>query len=191
MLIAGVDEAGRGPLAGPVAVAAVILSDDYDWSEIDDSKRLTHPRREQLADIIKRHALAWKIELVPVARIDSMNILQATLWGMVQVVGGLCLRPDKVLVDGNRTPDFGIPAEALIGGDGSEKCIGAASILAKTARDRYMTELDDQYPGYGFALHKGYPTPQHLQALKAVGACAEHRTSFAPVRAQIQGDLFA
>lgn len=191
MLIAGVDEAGRGPLAGPVAVAAVILGDDHDWSDIDDSKRLTHRRREQLADTIRCHALAWAVEMVPVHRIDSMNILQATLWGMVQAVRALSEVPNKVLVDGNRTPDFGIPAEALVGGDGMEKCIGAASILAKTARDQYMTELEDKYPGYGFALHKGYPTPQHLEALKAVGACAEHRTSFGPVRAQIQGDLFA
>ena len=187
--IAGVDEAGRGPLAGPVAVAAVILSQGHDWVEIDDSKRLSAARRCELATIIKSRALAWRVCLIQSDLIDKMNILQATLHGMQLVVAALDPRPTQVLVDGNRCPDFKLPGKAVIGGDGPEKCIGAASILAKTRRDDYMVALDRQFPGYGFARHKGYPTPEHLEALEKLGPMCEHRHSFAPVRERLQRDL--
>lgn len=179
--IAGVDEAGRGPLAGPVAVAAVILSHNHDWAAIDDSKRLSAARRCELAALIKSRALAWHVCLIHRDVIDKMNILQATLQGMQTVVAALDPRPTQVLVDGNRCPDFKLPGKAIIGGDGLEKCIGAASILAKTERDAYMVALDHLFPGYGFARHKGYPTPEHLEALEKLGPMREHRRSFAPV----------
>ena len=187
--IAGVDEAGRGPLAGPVAVAAVILSQGHDWEVIDDSKRLSAARRCELAAMIKSRALAWHVRLIRSDLIDRMNILQATLYGMQLVVAALDPRPTQVLVDGNRCPDFKLPGKAVIGGDGLEKCIGAASILAKTQRDDYMVALDLQFPGYGFARHKGYPTPEHLDALERLGPMHEHRHSFAPVRERLQRDL--
>jgi ribonuclease HII len=185
--IAGVDEAGRGPLAGPVAVAAVILGNDHHWSGIDDSKRLTATRRAELATLIKSHAMAWHVCLIQRDVIDKMNILQATLYGMQTVVAALDPCPTRVLVDGNRCPEFNLPSEAIIGGDGLEKCIGAASILAKTERDAYMVDLDRRFPEYGFARHKGYPTPQHLEALARFGPMDEHRRSFAPVRNCLQG----
>ena len=188
-MIAGVDEAGRGPLAGPVAVAAVILPEDGDWTGVDDSKKIDEVRREALAEQI-RDAAIWAICLVSSAEIDRMNILAATLFGMQQAVGGLKRRPTRVLIDGNRCPDLPVPAEALVGGDAREKCIGAASILAKTERDRYMKTLDDRYPEYGFARHKGYGTPEHLAALRRCGPTPEHRRSFAPVRECLQGALF-
>ncbi len=192
-LVAGVDEAGRGPLAGPVAVAAVVLDPAVDWSDVDDSKKLSDQQRDQLSDFIKRNALAWHIELVDVATIDRVNIFHATMHGMQQVVARLPNAPHEVLVDGNKAPDFGagIVATPIVGGDASEKCIGAASIIAKQARDAYMVALDEQHPGYGFARHKGYPTPEHLAVLRELGPSPEHRRSFAPVQAQLQGQLFA
>jgi ribonuclease HII len=184
--IAGVDEAGRGPLAGPVAVAAVILGRGHDWSGIDDSKRLSVAKRDEWAARIKSHATAWHICLIQRDVIDKMNILQATLFGMQTAVAALDPCPTRVLVDGNRCPDISLPCEAIIGGDGLELCIGAASILAKTERDAYMVALDHQYPGYGFARHKGYPTRVHLEALAKLGPMPEHRRSFAPVRQCLQ-----
>ncbi|MEM9532146.1 MAG: ribonuclease HII [Pseudomonadota bacterium] len=189
--IAGVDEAGRGCLAGPVAVAAVILDPAADWSEVDDSKRLTLKKREALAHTIRAGCLSWHVELVDVATIDRVNILNATLLGMRRCVEALPVAASEVLIDGNRTPDLALPCRAIIGGDRLEKCIGAASILAKTARDNFMIEMDQKYPEYGFADHKGYGTAQHLKALRALGPTPLHRTSFAPVQDLAQGDLFS
>ncbi len=188
--VAGVDEAGRGPLAGPVAVAAVVLDPDQDWSQVDDSKRLNAAQRDELSAFIRERALSFQVLLVDVATIDRMNILQATLWGMRQVVESLAELPGKVLIDGNQAPPLAIPTETIVGGDASEKCIGAASILAKSTRDAYMCELETKFPGYGFAEHKGYPTPAHFDALRQLGPTPEHRRSFAPVREQLQGRLF-
>ena len=191
-LAAGVDEAGRGPLAGPVVVAACILGDDHDWSAVNDSKVLDPQVRAELAAEIKACALAWRICLVSSLEVDRLNILQATLFGMTQCVRGLSLRPLEVLVDGNRLPaHLDVPARAVIGGDGLEKCIGAASILAKVERDAYMVALDQRYPGYEFAANKGYGTPGHLHGLRRLGPTPEHRRSFAPVRECLQGSLFA
>lgn len=187
---AGVDEAGRGPLAGPVAVAAVILDPDRDWSAIDDSKKLREADRNAMAAEIRAHALAWRVCLIPSQTIDAINILNATLHGMRRAVNELSLRPQRVLVDGNRVPDIDLPCLAIVGGDGLEKCIGAASILAKTSRDAHMLNLDATYPDYGFARHKGYPTPEHLSVLRRLGPTPEHRMSFAPVRRCLQADLF-
>ncbi len=182
-LVAGVDEAGRGPLAGPVAAAAVILHPDRPISGLDDSKRLSARRREALATVIRRDALAWHLVLVPATEIDRLNILEATLQGMRQALQQLDPAPTRALVDGNRLPtDLPCPARAIVGGDASHAAISAASIIAKVARDAYMQDLDRQFPGYGFAQHKGYPTKAHLQALTTLGPCAEHRRSFAPVR---------
>lgn len=186
--IAGVDEAGRGPLAGPVAVAAVILGNGHHWGGIDDSKRLSATRRAELAELIKSHAIAWHVCLIQPDVIDKMNILQATLFGMQTAIAALDPGPTRVLVDGNRCPDIDLPCEAIIGGDGLEKSIGAASILAKTERDDYMLALDRRFPEYGFAQHKGYPTRRHLEALQRHGPMCEHRRSFAPVRNCLQGD---
>lgn len=187
--VAGVDEAGRGCLAGPVAVAAVVLDPALDWDWVDDSKKLGAPQRAEMAERIRAHALAFTVEMVEVAVIDSINILQATLLGMKRCVEGLTPQPGAVLVDGNRTPQIAVPCRAVVGGDARVKCIGAASILAKTARDDLMTRLDQQYPEYGFARHKGYGTAQHLAALKTFGPTPLHRSSFAPVRQIIQGEL--
>lgn len=186
-MIAGVDEAGRGPLAGPVTVAAVILKDAI--SGLDDSKKLTEKKRLLLFDEIKEKAISWSIVHVPVSQIDQINILQATLLGMQQAVEQLKCVPNKVLVDGNKTPNFGIDSEAIVGGDGKIAAISAASILAKTSRDRLMLDLDEKYPNYGFAQHKGYGTKQHLQAIETYGPCACHRKSFAPVRNLLQMEL--
>lgn len=188
-IIAGVDEAGRGCLAGPVAVAAVILDPDLNWDWVNDSKKLSPEQRSAMADKIYAGALAWQIEMVDVATIDNINILQATLLGMKRSVAGLKLSPSEVLIDGNRIPEIALPCRAIIGGDAQVKCIGAASILAKTARDELMISLDHEYPAYGFAQHKGYGTAQHLAALARHGASPVHRASFAPVRAVIQGQL--
>ncbi len=182
--IAGVDEAGRGPLAGPVAVAAVILDPHRPIHGLDDSKRLTPRRREQLFDCIIEQAVAWHIEHVGVAEIDHLNILHATLTGMRRALEALHPRPLLALIDGNQLPpDLPCPAQAIIGGDRSEAAISAASILAKVSRDRYMRMLDRRYPGYAFSRHKGYPTRAHIEALQRLGPCPEHRCSFAPVRA--------
>jgi len=182
VIVAGVDEVGRGPLAGPVVTAAVVLPSDYDLPGLNDSKKLSAKRREQLDEAIKQQALCWEIACASVAEIDALNILQATLLAMQRSVAGLSQTPDRVLVDGNRCPDFGIPAEAIVGGDGLHDCISAASIIAKVSRDRLMSEYAQQYPHYGFEKNSGYPTAHHRNALQQYGPCKIHRTSYAPVR---------
>ena len=182
--LAGVDEAGRGPLAGPVAVAAVILDPARRIDGLGDSKALTEARREALFPRIQSDALAFAIVLVHAEEIDRLNILQATMAGMRRAVAALAMPPSRVLVDGNRVPTgIGADAEAIVKGDAKIAAISAASILAKVARDRWMRELDAAHPEYGFAVHKGYPTPEHLEALRRFGPCPAHRRSFAPVRA--------
>lgn len=186
-LVAGVDEAGRGPLAGPVAVAAVILDPARPIDGLDDSKKLTEARREALAPLIRECALAWHVEFVEADEIDDLNILQATLAGMRRALMGLSTAPTLARIDGNRLPkDLPCPAEALIGGDALDPAIMAASILAKTARDARLRELDIEYPHYGFARHKGYPSPGHLAALREHGPCPAHRRSYAPVRRALE-----
>lgn len=188
--IAGVDEAGRGPLAGPVAVAAVILDPARRFDGLGDSKELTEAKREALIPFIEANALAFSIVLVHADEIDSLNILQATLEGMRRAVASLGIRPTRVLIDGNRVPPrLGLDAEAIVKGDAKIAAISAASILAKVTRDRWMLELDAAHPGYGFAAHKGYPTPEHLDALRRLGPCPAHRRSFAPVRAAMTPTL--
>jgi ribonuclease HII len=181
-LVAGVDEAGRGPLAGPVVAAAVILDEKKRIRGLNDSKVLTPAVRERLYDEIRAKALCCSVAAATVEEIDRINILQATLLAMRRAVEGLRLKPAKVLVDGNQLPRLKIHAEAVIGGDATVKAISAASILAKVHRDRLCLQLHELYPQYGFDEHKGYSTPQHFAALKAHGACAIHRRSFAPVR---------
>lgn len=181
--IAGVDEAGRGPLAGPVVVAAVILDPERPISGLNDSKKLSAATRNRLAPLIRERALAWHIEFVSAEEIDQHNILQASLLGMERALAALLPAPQLALIDGNQLPKvLPCPARAIIGGDASEPAISAASILAKVARDQHMIDLDQHYPGYGFARHKGYPTADHRAALGALGPCSEHRRSFAPVR---------
>lgn len=181
--VAGVDEAGRGPLAGPVSVAAVILDPSRPITGLNDSKKLSEARREFLYPLIVENALAWHIEFIEAEEIDRLNILQATLEGMRRAICALQPSAQLARIDGNRIPT-GLPcaAEALIGGDALDPAIMAASILAKVARDRAMVALDAEYPAYGFAVHKGYPTPAHLSALAIHGPCPQHRQSFAPVR---------
>ncbi len=180
-LMAGVDEAGRGPLAGPVVAAAVILDARQPIRGLADSKMLTALQRERLFDQIRDKALCLSIAQASVEEIDRLNILQATMLAMQRAVQGLRLRPAQVLVDGNRLPVLDVLAHAVVGGDAKVSAISAASILAKVHRDRWCGELDQQYPQYGFAAHKGYGTAQHLSALRAHGACPEHRRSFSPV----------
>ena len=182
-LLAGVDEAGRGALAGPVVAAAVILDPRQPIAGLADSKKLTARRRERLYDEICAKALCCSIALASVAEIDRLNILQATMLAMQRAVAGLRLPPAKVLVDGNRLPTLGVLAEAIVDGDATVPAISAASILAKVQRDRWCAEVDAQWPQYGFAAHKGYGTAAHLAALRAHGACEHHRRSFAPVAA--------
>jgi ribonuclease HII len=181
-LVAGVDEAGRGPLAGPVVAAAVILDDRKPIRGLNDSKLLTALARERLNVQIHAKALCFCIAQASVEEIDRLNILQATLLAMRRAVEGLRLRPIKVLVDGNQLPRIAITAEAIIGGDAKIKAISAASILAKVFRDRLCQDLHMAHPQYGFDGHKGYATPEHLAALKLHGVCPHHRRSFAPVR---------
>ena len=181
-LLAGVDEAGRGPLAGPVVAAAVILDELKPIKGLNDSKKLTPRARERLFDEIHAKALCFCIAQASVEEIDTLNILHATMLAMRRAVEGLRLRPHKVLVDGNRIPTLKIPAEAIVGGDAKVKAISAASILAKVHRDRLCLLLHERHPQYGFDGHKGYPTPVHLAALREHGACPEHRRSFGPVR---------
>ena len=181
-LIAGVDEAGRGPLAGPVVAAAVILDELKPIKGLNDSKKLSPSTRERLFDEIRAKALCCAIAEASVEEIDALNILQATMLAMRRAVEGLRLKPSKVLVDGNRLPVLRIAAEAIVQGDAKVKAISAASILAKVHRDRLCLLLHEQHPHYGFDEHKGYPTPEHLAALRTHGACAHHRRSFAPVR---------
>lgn len=180
-LIAGVDEAGRGPLAGPVLAAAVILDDLHPIKGLADSKKLSARRREQLYDEIRAKALCCAVAQASVQEIDELNILQATLLAMRRAVEGLRLVPKLVLVDGNRLPVLPMRAEAIVKGDALVAAISAASILAKVTRDRWCVEVDQQYPAYGFAKHKGYGTAAHLAALQAHGACPAHRTTFRPV----------
>jgi ribonuclease HII len=189
--IAGVDEAGRGPLAGPVSVAAVILDPERRIAGLNDSKKLTEAKREALYPQIIECALAWRIEFVECDEIDRLNILQATLTGMRRALEGLMPSADAARIDGNQVPlGLPCPAEALVGGDAIEPAIMAASILAKVARDRRMIELHARYPHYGFDRHKGYPSPAHLAALAAHGPCPEHRQSYAPVRALLDTARF-
>jgi len=180
-LVAGVDEAGRGPLAGPVVAAAVILNDRAPILGLADSKVLSESRRERLYDEIRAKALCCCVAIASVEEIDQLNILQATMLAMQRAVQGLRLKPSKVLVDGNRLPALNVLAEAIVSGDALVPAISAASILAKVTRDRMLKELHLQYPDYGFDRHKGYGTAQHLQALQLLGPLVEHRRSFAPV----------
>jgi len=181
-VIAGVDEVGRGPLAGPVVAAAVILNNLYPISGLADSKTLSPTRRDKLADLIKRYSLCWALGRADVNEIDQLNILQASLLAMQRAVSGLSVRPEHVLVDGNQPPKLACPVTTIIQGDATIPSISAASILAKVSRDAEMCTLDLQYPGYGFAQHKGYPTATHLEALRKHGVSPIHRRSFAPVR---------
>ncbi|MFQ5994207.1 MAG: ribonuclease HII [Acidiferrobacterales bacterium] len=182
MLVAGVDEAGRGPLAGPVVAAAVVLGLETSIDGLADSKTLTPTERERLDNQIRENALGWGIGRADVAEIDRLNILQATLLAMQRAVGALHVMADLVLVDGNRAPILLGAVETVVGGDATEPAIAAASIVAKVARDAEMRSLDRAFPGYGFARHKGYPTPAHLLALEVFGVSPVHRQSFAPVR---------
>ncbi len=185
-LIAGVDEAGRGPLAGPVVAAAVILDDLHRIKGLADSKVLSPLKREKLYDQIRAHALCVAVAHGSVQEIDELNILQATMLAMQRAVAMLRLTPHIVLVDGNRLPQFQVPAQAVVKGDAKVAAIAAASIIAKVERDRLCAELHERWPLYGFAEHKGYPTANHLDALTRHGACPEHRRSFAPVRAVLE-----
>ncbi|MET0336023.1 MAG: ribonuclease HII [Rhizobacter sp.] len=186
-LIAGVDEAGRGPLAGPVVAAAVILDELKPIRGLKDSKILSPLVRERLYDEIRAKALCCSIAEASVEEIDTLNILHATMLAMRRAVEGLRLKPGKVLVDGNRLPVLKIAAEAIVKGDAKVKAISAASILAKVHRDRLCLTLHEAHPQYGFDGHKGYPTPEHLAALRTHGACAHHRRSFGPVREALEG----
>jgi len=182
VLVCGVDEAGRGPLAGPVSAAAVILDPGNPIAGLADSKKLTERQRDRLAPVIQARALAWAVAYADVGEIDRLNILQATLLAMSRAVQALTVKPGQVLVDGLYCPDTGIPSVAIVKGDSKIAAISAASILAKTARDALMLELHEVYPHYGFATHKGYPTAAHLAALREHGVSDVHRKSFRPVR---------
>jgi ribonuclease HII len=183
----GVDEAGRGPLAGPVVVAAVVLDPAQPIAGLDDSKKLEPAEREALAPLIRAAARGTCVVVVPAAEVDALNVLGATLAGMARAVAGLAEPPPLALIDGDRPPKLSVPLRTVVRGDGKVPAIAAASVLAKVARDALMVELDALHPGYGFAKHKGYPTPEHLAALKRLGPCVEHRRSFAPVRAVLEG----
>jgi ribonuclease HII len=189
-LICGVDEAGRGPIAGPVYAAAVILDPKRRVNGLADSKVLTPERREVLAERIKERAIAWSIAYATVDEIDRINILRASLLAMRRAVESLRIIPQQVLIDGNMCPDLPCPARAIVDGDATQKPISAASILAKTARDAEMTALHDRFPQYGFAVHKGYATPEHLEAVGRLGPCDIHRRSFYAVGVFFQGNLF-
>ncbi|MGD8912474.1 MAG: ribonuclease HII [Candidatus Thiodiazotropha sp.] len=181
-LVAGVDEVGRGPLAGPVVAAAVILHPQRPIEGLADSKKLSEKRREQLSELIKQQAHSWNLGRAEVEEIDRINILQASLLAMRRAVEGLPDTPDLALVDGKHAPQLTCRVDTVIGGDALVEAISAASIIAKVARDREMIDLDDRYPGYGLARHKGYPTKQHLEGLQALGVSPIHRRSFAPVK---------
>lgn len=191
VLTAGIDEAGRGPLAGPVVVAAVILDPRRRLRGIADSKVLSEAQRDELAPRIREKAIAWSVVVVGEDEIERLNILGATLAGMQRALRALSVAPALALVDGNRLPrDLPCEARAVIDGDATEPAIGAASILAKTERDRLMCALDEVHPGYGFARHKGYATPEHLAALERLGPCPIHRRGFEPIRRLIAPALF-
>ena len=186
-LTLGVDEAGRGPLAGPLSVAAVILDPDRPIAGLNDSKKLSEAKREALYPLIVERALAWCVVLIEPEEIDRLNIFQATMTGMTRAVAGLALMAEEALIDGNKLPkDLPCRGRAIVGGDALEPAISAASILAKVTRDRLMVAMESHHPGYGFAAHKGYPTPAHLAALSLLGPCQQHRRSFAPVRRMTQ-----
>ncbi|MCU0971245.1 MAG: ribonuclease HII [Gammaproteobacteria bacterium] len=185
--LCGVDEAGRGPLAGPVFAAAVVLDPERPIIGLRDSKKLSAAQRERLADEIRGRALDWALGRAEADEIDRLNILQATLLAMRRAVESLRTPPQRVLVDGNRCPRLSVACEAVVRGDSTVPAISAASILAKVARDAEMQRLHATYPGYGFDGHKGYPTAAHLAALGRIGPCPEHRRSFAPVRRAIEG----
>ena len=180
--VAGVDEAGRGPLAGPVVAAAVILDPDHPIAGLKDSKQLTARQRETLAAEIRTRSRAWAVAWADHEEIDRLNILQASLLAMARAVAALTLQPHRVLVDGNRCPPVPQPVDAIVKGDSTVPAISAASILAKVERDAAMCRLDLLYPGYGFAVHKGYPTAAHVEALERHGPCTVHRRSFGPVQ---------
>ena len=182
-LVCGADEAGRGPLAGPVVAAAVILDPGRPIDGLRDSKQLAPARREELARAIRGRATAWAVAEASVQEVDRLNVLQASLLAMRRAIELLDPAAEIALIDGNRLPRLRIEARAIVGGDALEPAISAASILAKQHRDRLMAELDRVFPGYGFAEHAGYPTPRHLERLRELGPCAAHRRSFAPVRA--------
>jgi ribonuclease HII len=184
-LVAGVDEAGRGPLAGPVVAAAVILDPARPIPGLADSKVLTPVQRENLAEAIQARALAWALGRAEVEEIDAFNILQATLLAMQRAVAALTLKPELALVDGNRAPRLGCRVKTIVKGDATVAAISAASILAKVARDAEMCKLDTNYPGYGFARHKGYPTVGHLAALDRLGVSPVHRRSFGPIQSRL------
>ena len=180
-VIAGVDEAGRGPLAGAVYAAAVILDPAEPIEGLRDSKKLTEAQRERLAVEIKEKALAWSVADASVEEIDELNILRATMLAMRRAVIGLRVKPNLVLVDGNRLPELPYPANAIVKGDDKIAAISAASIIAKVTRDHRMLEMDEQYPGYGFAKHKGYGVEAHIEAIKKLGVTPEHRRTFEPI----------
>lgn len=188
-LVCGVDEAGRGPLAGPVCAAAVILDPRHPIPGLKDSKRLSAANRVRLADAIRHHALAWSVAWAGVAEIDRLNILNASLLAMQRAVETLSVQPALVLIDGNRCPPLAIPTRAIVRGDDLEPAISAASILAKTERDKEMRRLAVIYPQYGFERHAGYPTAEHLAALERHGPCPAHRLSFGPVRRRMQREI--
>lgn len=189
--LCGVDEAGRGPLAGPVMAAAVMLDPGDPIAGLRDSKKLSAAARDRLAAEIRKRSIAWCVAEASVAEIDRLNILHATMLAMQRAVSGLGRTPDEVLVDGNRCPEWPWRSQAVVKGDDKVAAIAAASILAKTARDQFMCSLHDEYPVYGFAQHMGYGTAAHLDALKAHGACPQHRRSFAPVKLVLdQATLF-
>lgn len=187
-MICGVDEAGRGPLAGAVVAAAVVLDPNNPIKGLNDSKKLSEKKRVALELEIKEKALYWCVAESSPQEIDQLNILWASMLAMKRAIEGLDVVPSKALIDGNRNPDVDIPCEAIVGGDGKEECIGAASILAKVERDRQLVKLDCEFPQYGFAKHKGYPTKAHREALIEHGPIEQHRQSFGPVRAAM--DLF-
>lgn len=186
LLVAGCDEVGRGPLAGDVVAAAVILDPEQFILGLDDSKKLSEKKREQLFGEIQTKAKSWCIARASVAEIDHLNILQASLLAMTRAVQGLHIQPEHVLVDGNKLPKWNYAAEAVVKGDSRVAAISAASILAKVTRDREMIALDKVYPGYGFADHKGYPTPVHMAALDKLGVTPIHRTSYGPIKAKLE-----
>lgn len=186
ILYCGVDEAGAGPLCGDVVAAAVILDPSRPIEGLDDSKKLTEKKREKLFELIHERALAVSVARATVEEIDRINILKARMLAMSRAVSGLPIQPHHVLVDGNRLPALDMPATAIVKGDSLVQSIAAASVLAKVTRDREMLEMDRLYPGYGFATHKGYGTPAHLEALQQLGPCEIHRRSYAPVRALLE-----
>jgi len=182
LIIAGVDEAGRGPLAGPVVSAAVILKPRSSLIGLNDSKKLSANKRKLLSDEIKIHSVSWAIGIATAQEVDDINILSASILSMERAIKNLSEVPEKVIVDGQYTPEIDVPCEAIIRGDTTEESIMAASILAKVERDIIMFELDKKYPNYRFAKHKGYPTKVHLQALREFGPCDQHRKSFKPIK---------